>query len=100
MNMLVLFVAAVSAGTSPDVDSRCPVAPDNPAASDRAINTKGHPAADQTARTELAIKTKGTSAQRTASTELAIKTKGTGAQRSSEADGAAVAVDCTGADAK
>jgi hypothetical protein len=117
MTMLVLLAAAAMAGASPDPGSRCPVAPGNPVASDHAINTKGTgvagraagtelaiktkgTGAQRTASTELAIKTKGTGAQRTASTELAIKTKGTGAQRSSAAGGAAAATDCNDTSAK
>lgn len=50
---------------------------------------------DAAARTELAIKTKGTSAQRqTARTELAIKTKGTSAHREAAPATPGVPIDC------
>ena len=82
-----------------------------PAACDHAINTKGTGTSGRAAGTELAIKTKGTGAQRTAGTEMAIKTKGTGAQRTAlaiktkgtgaqRAITAAGATDCDDADAK
>lgn len=44
-----------------------------------AINTKGTGTTSGRASSKLAIKTKGTSAQRQASSEMAINTKGTGA---------------------
>jgi len=95
--LIILWIAASLGAPAANVQApeQCPAAePSPPQACDHAINTKGTGVAgrcDANARTAMAIKTKGTGAQRT---EMAIKTKGTGAQRSADAAGAEGAADC------